>query len=806
MVNKIPAVFKKDEDTAIISKLVVTEQTYSRTPSTDDFIEVSKYTAMKNESSNTILSMFPDIGLGIEIITSSVLSPNDMINNELLISIKDLPLPMETISAVMKHISDTIDNEYDVSNELDNMLLESYYTKGAYITAVIPEASLDEIINYKSYNEVSIESMGWDKSINILGDSNNTISLESFKIDDKNYNNVSITNDLVTFTDNPNILQYTELVKLKQSNETANLYGDSNEDLQLDDIFKSYLEYTHNDVKDIIVVKNDNQTVRQSIGKPLVLPLPTESVIPIHIPGKPSEHLAYFVLLNEHGVPLDNSKTWSESEEQQRLDSLTKSSLMDRSKNNLSSFISKIPTIHEMENIYSDIFNKEITNTLNNSTYGGISEVTNINHIYTTMLYRVLRKQRTRILFLDKSVVSFMAFEYRTNGTGKSQLEKLETLSSLRGIANMTRVMANIKNSIPTTVIDVTLDEKDPDPEKTVEMVIDEVTKSRALQIPVGLRTMNDLVEWGRKVGYVFNFKHDTRLPNMVINYTDVMGEKAEPDVGIDDKYKKDMLNAVGLTPEKIDSAYSGRFATTEILNDILLVKRIIKIQNKFGKLLTNHIKTLLTNDYTFRKEMGDIFKKNMRRVRIVSKRNDAVVKYEKKFIDYLVRTTISNLEVKLPRPNYEANDNLAKHFSDYKSSVEEYVEIIFSSDALPNTLVGDISEDLDEFKTAITNTVLRKWAVENNYLTEVLDIVSNGKDVKSAILEEYGDYSEMMLKTILQFLKKNEKVKKRANKMYGKLEDIQDTTDEFETDDEDSNRIDTGSGDEPPKPPNVHK
>jgi len=804
---KIPKAFKEKADIAVISKLVKDNDTKGHKVKKEEMIQISRYIHESVKSNDTIISLFPDIELAIEIMISSVLSPNSLVDENLLYGIEDLPLPIEVANIVISYISKYVNKEYEIEDNLYDILKESYYTNGAYIQVVIPEASLDEIINKDIYRNLTptIENLGFDKSIGILGSTNsNVISIENHK----ELSNKKIVNELVEFTDNREILRFKDISKKLVNQRALTTYTGLEESrLDIDSIFKQYLSEDDDSIEESITVKNSETTVREPIGKPLVLKVPVEAVIPVHMVGDPTEHIGYFILLNEQGVPITHEDEWAKTEEEKRLEYLKTGGIGSvKSSLNIRDLSKVVPKLSDLESIYGEIINKQIANVLNDSRYGGISEVTEVNKVYSIMLTRALRNKKTKMLFLDTSTVSYVAFEYRENGTGKSQLEKLRLLSSMRAIATMTRIMANIKNSIVDTEIDVKLDENDPDPEKTVEMVIEEVTKSRELLMPLGIENMNDLVKWSRRVGYKFNFKHDTRLPDMEVVHRDVSGERAEPDTELDDRYKKDMISALGLTPEKIDTAFSGRFATTELLNDTLMVKRVVKIQKKFEVQISEMIRTILKNDYKFREELRKLFTNNIRKITTNAKRkkslDEKVLKNESAFIDFLTRTTINNLSVKLPRPEFKENDNLNEHFKNYKDSVEEYVGILFSDEALPPELVGELGDNLEAFKTAIINTLLRQWAIENNYLTEVLEIVNDGKSVDLNILDEYANYSEMVINVILNFLKKNERRKKKYDKLYEKIADITGGIDDEEMDTGETSDNEKNKGSD--TPPNV--
>src|SRR5690606_36700190 len=47
-----------------------------------------------------------------------------------------------------------------------------------------------------------------------------------------------------------------------------------------------------------------SQLNKDSVGHPLVMHLPAEAVIPVHIPGNVRQHIGYYVLLDINGNPV----------------------------------------------------------------------------------------------------------------------------------------------------------------------------------------------------------------------------------------------------------------------------------------------------------------------------------------------------------------------------------------------------------------------------------------------------------------------------------------------------------------------
>src|SRR5690606_15528925 len=133
--------------------------------------------------------------------------------------------------------------------------------------------------------------------------------------------------------------------------------------------------------------------------------------------------------------------------------------------------------------------------------YGREVKLGNQNDIYFLMFTRALRNQKTSILYIPKEMMTYFSFFHDEYGVGKSLLDNLATLCSLRAILLFARVMAQAKNSINVTKVIADLPPNDPDPEKTAALVMDAVFKTRQNYLPLGLNNPADLVQWIQRAG-----------------------------------------------------------------------------------------------------------------------------------------------------------------------------------------------------------------------------------------------------------------------------------------------------------------
>jgi len=782
----IPKIVNEHPQAAVLlSKLNNTKkgknigESYSSMPAISDSIKE------KLKNNEDIAQLFPDVELSMQILVSSILAPNDMLNTNLIYQKPDIKMPSEINAVIMETIKTYIKTNYDLTSKLNTIVREALFTKGAYIETIIPEASLDSIINPEpkdSNGEVSVEdyidtiiSTNSDKAIYVK-DSDVTVSLED-------YDNVEITSSsedlLVDITDDLSILKAKEkmFISTEEKKDEAN-------DI-LDKLFKKTDDYEETP---FVRVNKLEDNIRESIGKPLVMKLPTESVIPVYVTGDPTKHVGYFILLDEKGTPVTmDTKAPAVADE---IDNMAKSkdnklNIINKAKTALNGITRKDPTLKDMEDIYGAILNEKISKALAAGKYGDLVDINATGDIYRVMLYRALKAQKTRILYISAENMIYYAFDYRDNGTGKSLLEKVSVLFSIRAILLFARLMANIKNSVTTTEVTATLSENDIDPAKTMEHIISEAMKTRQTQLPLGVTKIDDLVDWAHKVGFKFNFK-GPGIPDMDISVSDEGTNKIVPDTDLDETIEEHIIMSFGLTPEIVKSGYDPEFATTVLANNILLAKRVMQLQDKLVPFITSHVTKMLHNDNVIRGKIAKIIDSNSNSieryiVKDVDPDNKELLKELKKkdvLVTYVTNQYIKNITVTLPRPSIQENEDMKAAFEKFVDPLDDYLDLIISEDALPEEFAGELSTKLDDVKKIIKTMLVKKWAADNGYMLEINEFLTLDEDGKPELdlLSEYNEYIKALSNAIIPFLKDNNKI---VDKTDDKIEKIDDEEDE---------------------------
>lgn len=818
---KLPGELRKQPiASSVISKLNSDKRSNKRSPLDYNIPEIVKFTHDKIKNNDDIMELFPDTELAIRILVSSILSPNDMLGCKINYESPDIRIPVGTKRTITNAISDYIQSNYKLEDKLYNIIREALFTKGAYIEAIIPEASLDDVINgYNIETNVSVESYTNNyfkqTTTNFLG--RNTLYFDysyGVQAEDKVKEiKLAVTQeDLnIEITDNYSVLNLPKIIEgigHRKTEAQLNFRHTVSREDELDNIFSNNTKLK---MQDYVKVPLKEDASRKSLGKPMIMKLPTECVIPVYVANEPSKHLGYFIMLDKNGIPINSDGAMDNynNEEIFKVNSTEGTSqfnLITKAKNALVEVTRKAPEIRDIETLYSDIVEKMIKDKLRKGNYGELVTIKENADIYRVMFMRAMRAQKTRLLFLPSELVSYFAFEYRDNGTGRSLLEKSGILFSIRSILLFTRMMANLKNSITVTNVTAELDENDVDPEGTMSKIISRTMKTRQIQLPFGITNVDDLVEWAHGVGFKFNFK-SPGLPNMTVDVSETNSSKVVPDDQLDEDVRKFIYMSWGLTPEMMDAAYQVDYATTLVANNLLFAKYIKQLQNIFNPLLRKHIQKIMINDANLQADLYKTISANIEEIKksIRDEVKSEAFKIDKfnneSIINYVINKFCTDLDIYLPEPESNEADVLNKSLDIYKENVNKYLDEILSTEVFDSKSVGTLSDEVDSLKKKMKAMLIMKWMNENNYLPEVAEFFTNDVDDRPinnilvdfvALVDKLSEPLENYAKEIVKAKKKSEK---RVQKLNDKLNDTGDSGSSSYGDDSGSDDSSTDDG-----------
>ena len=788
--------------------------------------------AEKADDAETTMQLFPEMELSKQVLVSSIIAPKDMQTTELTFTASDdlkcAPLTTQLLEVVKKYF----ETDYKIEPRLTEILNEVLFGSGSYAVAVIPENSVDELIN--GTRGISQESLGAyiDRDVfratGWLGQGSVTtgapqpvtnFSVESFvsqgSTRQENYNHQIHfstesgikTLDHLKVTDNFNAMKLPRIIERKRNQdakmilarntsvglESLQVFGlesKSNKinDIQLGNVFFKNPRLA---VKNIAKVKTDSELPRKMIGPPLTMHLPSESVMPVHVPGDVRKHVGFFVLLDMEGNPVSRKARTS------RFNDLRSSPTTESMAHNL---LGKAGTINGVQcsirsfddaaRVYSNIVEADLLARLRNGIVGPNVEISSNEDIYKIMFARAMKQQNTQILYVPSELMTYYAYKYDDNGFGKSLLDDMQTINSLRAMLLFSGVMADVKNAVGRSRVKLKISENDPNPQKAVEIAMHEVMKARQRNyFPIG-QTNNpgDIMRSISTAGVEFEFEGHPALPDTSVEFSETNSNYVKADSGLEEELRKRSIMTVGLPPETVDNGFSGDFATTAVASNLLLSKRVTQMQDAFVPLVTDNCRKVAINNGTLFEECKTIIKENLEKLTDIVNADPELATMkasvgEDALCHYLTIEFLSNFETNLSRPDVVTLENQMAAFDARLEAYTKAIDHYVSANIMPEAFgAEEVTSRIDEVKSMLISALMRRWMSQENILPELSEMIQLDPDgnVDIGIGNEVQDHNSAMSKVVVDMLRRSKPIGVAASSDIAKIsggEDLGEST-----------------------------
>lgn len=694
-----------------------------------------------------------NLGLTIDIIISSVLSPNDMTSTELIYTNNSTQfgdLEPTLTSIIEKYFNE----EYGISDKLDPWLRQSLMMEGATPLVVIPESSIDNAIN--SNNFITQESLsgefnsnGVPRSIGNLKTPNylklkskknstiNNFAFESFSVDaDTSYiatigiqsNKSDNWNMRVSVTDNPNVLKVPHINKKIREDRLNRIYHHNHFGLESlrGNVYNDSNIYKHRIInnKPVVTLKTLDDLDKPTVGHPVVFKFPTEAVIPIYSPADPSDHVCYFVAVDANGNPIK----FNQNSDQYRsmmnnfnnsVNGSAASSLMS-SANSMGMHVNEgdVSNPDSMAKMYSQVIEHDLRERLDSGGFHGSDlKLGEANELYKLMFVRTLAQMETQLVFIPKELMTYIAFDYKNNGVGKSLLDKTKILGSLRMVEVMTSAISNAKSSIDHRIVDISIDPDDPDPMKRVTQYLHEFQRATKAAFPMGVNSFADISDYLQKAGVQVKVSGHEGMPDMGMEIDNKRMDYNRPDESYREKLDKDHIMALGAPPESVRSAEDIEFATNIISGNAYFAKISKRRQKQLSTHLSDHIRKYTRNSQPLMDKLSAAIKSN----------RDKLANIDKRYSDEAIALVFSkNIEVALPEPDMARNSQHLEAFEKYVSILELALPAFVSAELFTDLNLGEkIGPAMDHIISVLKSHFMRKWLTDNNVLPELFDLIN---------------------------------------------------------------------------------
>ena len=774
--------------------------------------EISRSIMARMEDNQNTMQLFPDIELAEQIVISSILAPKDMGSSELIYKLTDNRFPAVLTNELLGVLKEHISKNYKLREQCSDILSDAMFKKGSHVKAILPESAVDELINSNSVvatenifpSDIFADRTGSSlTSMNLLG---SPVPKDTTERRNPKYVLESIVNagagvspsiynedesvrkaleGLVEVTDNYNLLKFQKLVDAISVSSVRKAVGTRLDKASMTFATESYkffegkkaegkmteeqmkqLLYRNSvsQYKPFLTIPSKDNLRRKSVGRPMVIDIPSEAAVPIHVPGSPEKHIGYMVPVDADGnfitlgSAFDNAAGMAGMMSSDKSNSSLGSLLTEKARKNLATQ-NEQPTIENATEIYADIIEKDFLQRLANGKYGRELRIGRNMDIMRIMLIRALKAQFTRLVYVPAEYVTYFAFKYHDNGVGKSYLDDLANITSLRALVLFSKTMARVKSSIETTHVNVKLDPRDHDPAGTLEKAKHLIAKTRQQFFPHGLNRVVDLTDWISRAGIQITFEGHPKMPTTSFDFETKNMQHPPPDDGLEEDFRYQTYMHFGLSPDAVDTAAKSDFATVIEKSSIMFSKRVTVWSDAFSEDLTDYARKILNNDNELIDALLEVLKNHKSEIdsMMTDEEKEFYTTHPKEFSEFLIYQFSSSLKVDLPKPEFTSLQNMNTSFTDRANAYKAAIEYVIDESVLPSDLGGEASNYVATLQKVWLAGLMRKWMAENNYVPEVMEISQLSEEGKPAIdlLELTESHSKNLMLAVATLLNK---------------------------------------------------
>ena len=797
-------------------RALMKDEERARIVNREELLKIAASTRRAVRENEDIFQLFPDLELAIQVISSMVIAPRDMINTSVNYKFTKSLIPTAPARDITTAVEEYIEREYGITKSLSEVLRESYFTKGSHIMMYLPENIVDEVINGQARPSMeALKDIAIDASYGFLGSQfpramnpGLAPSAESFFEGTSHYDRESKVyfNDGKTplasaegaellpgveVTDNFNFIKLARNKRavMKKSMEAiiraGGLRGVKPSSLQKLNISAESLgggsakqenKLTPLELRNVLYKAGETSSQhmvtidsiglnrRKSVGKPLEMKIPSVAAAPVYTPGDEKNHRSYFLFMDEDGNFITEDTMGINFGDDAAailtgssgFSSTSRQALITRASNNIngSRDSKREPTIRDVSLIYGEILEKNLLNRLANGINGRNVRLADNQEIYRVMFSRALSGRYTRVLYVPAEMVSYISFRHFNNGVGKSIIEDVKNLIGVRATILMAKVFAYIRSSINTTTVDVELDPEDPDVIDTVENVRDIVTAGRRSMLMFNNINIDDLTHWIQRAGITINPKGHKGLPEMTYTVSPGNTEHKLPDNEFDEDLRKQTYMAFGVSPEQVDNAFDPDFATTSKNANLNSQKRAGQIREELMTQVSERARMIATYDMELREIIREKIAAELANIKgMLPEDHEFIGVEDKEVVELILAEYIDSLYLEIPDPDGKSSEIKAEDLKLHEEMIDTAIKYFCGDEMIASEEFGEIAEVIKNNMPAIKAHFMRQWMADNDVMPEMMELVTQDEDGQPNF-NVYSLVTDYMKKLMPSFVK----------------------------------------------------
>lgn len=701
-----------------------------------------------------ILKTQPELELPIQILISSILSPKSANKITLKHGLKKNGLPPQLAQSLLSSAKACVDDVYNIKAELTGKLRRALFTHGADITIIMGEAAIDDVINGRlkgisMANESLRVSTIQDAIVQATkprgffgtGSADKTAPKPKMAMEDilgraSSHNQLDKHEPMdigkfaeikgfvaPEFCDNPAVLGLGMALE-DLLEDKRNALSKLSEGGSIDQIDRLYHDI-QGGIQQMVIFPRPDEASRKSKTRPVRKPVPPEAVSVVYHPGNPKKHLGILVLIDEFGA--------FASRETRRDYWRNISDMVGGNKEVVSSILERAAKSTSVDNMsdtmialsanasFREMAIQDTERRLSNGSIGN-ARIAQEDAFFDLMFERGLAGRQTRVLYVPADLVSYWAYRYNPNGTGRSMLEDNKFLAGIRSMLTVANTETALRNSIDYTKLNVTLDQNDPNKSKTKETIIDQYVRNRLRSTPWNTTNPRRIVEMMAMAGVSIGIEGGDNYPGTKVDITREDIQQREINMDLDDSIFRRLMMGFGLAPEIVDLSMQIEFSSKIITSNELSLKRVMVIQDVTNYLMRQDIIKTFLSDPIQMDAFEEIVKEYVAKMEGTDEQKASVN------IRQLVLVFLGAYEVNLPRPENGLDADIAE-FTSYMDAVDKALDAAFNDDALGEIDGNQLAAETKRAKSIIRQYRAVKWMIDHDFMMEVLEDLKGGDD-----------------------------------------------------------------------------
>ena len=738
-----------------------------------------------------ILEMNPNAQLAIDICVNGTLSPNNTLDNQLQYKSSYDKLGALK-SPLLQRIREVMNEFVELEDILPTILRDAKYDVGSYALLVVPTGQIKDMIMAERIHEQQTTSSKVVKFESVISDLSNAtykkggfrnshymdaskleLKLEDFGMP----KNDKFEGGDITVHANMEVLRFNKLredavSKLDIDGCVDDLDGYSSYDFNADNptslkqedlsaaVIAGSLQraraYSFDDV-----ITLEPKTDFESADVPVHMHIPHESIFVLHKPGSPEDHVGYYIALDMSGnaISVDGELGMYQPTYSGVYGNDASNSAMAGQANfaggNLELGYSGYADNSIMGRRLSDktaLFTKVMEDRLLKKIQSGYFKNTDISlaehrDLMQLMFTRYMSNKQTQLIFVPKSLMTYVAFEYDENGNGISLIIKHKNIGVLNSILTLANTLAAINNTIDYKEVRVKFDDDELDFSKTTDMIVGNLARSTSLNGSRLLNTdVNRQVDYLGIKGYQLAFEDHPQFPGTSVEINNLDRERTVPDADIIEKNEALLIQSLGSTPEVVDMARNVEFASSYFQSNLQAARRAIADQKILTKFLNKFIHIYILNAPVVLKWLITEVDK--------SRKDNPELKGVK--TTQIVKEFVKSITVHLPKPDMVKVELLDKAITEQEKLVDHILKYTIGEEALVGEDVGEnLEATLEAVRRKIKAVIMRDFLASNNMFNEgiINAIYNNDEEELDAAMSRLESQQEFTL----NFLKKHE-------------------------------------------------